>query len=485
MSTFDEIKPIANTLEMRSHLLAWAIDVDKNNTLSNPDWFPTDAEKSIVKAINAYYSKYSKPTYLDHLRDTLAKDAHHEQIHNILNLVDANIDLMKADPIRIAHLEDSAYAWIRLQALKNAIIESTDAVKAGDIHKPLELITAASLLGRYSEDLIRMDEWLTELDPPRKALYQDIIYANTVNIHMGESKSFKTMFGLWQAINMALQNIPVLWLNCDMDTPMLRERVRAMQKHLKLPSNAPLYIETRRPFVLDEANLAWLLYICEEYGIEAIYIDCLAKIIGAANPDKAQDMEPFMTRLRLLADAGISSNIIHHTTRNSAHVRGSTVMEANADRIFMYRKNDKTKMTLTCPMTRIQDYDGSEWGWRPVKDLQGQLTSCSWVYSGAAKADPKTQSKEAQAIIAIPKIMDDEGGEADTPTILNGLKLEYNIGNVSGRRALKRLESDGTIRKPDKLGKDGRHIWKIVGHLDVIAIKELMDRLKEEKSSAV
>ena len=155
----DIVSPVR---EFRESLLAVLLYTDWLSRYGSQsveaEFFPTRDEQQLVGWLGSYHSQYHNPPSEAETLDKFSDDG------DVLELA-RHVFAVEGDDLRYAR--DHLVEFVQAQAMKLAILQSVDCIKAGDLQKPLELVREAQAvctdhleLGR--ELVADADDWIND-----------------------------------------------------------------------------------------------------------------------------------------------------------------------------------------------------------------------------------------------------------------------------------------------------------------------------------
>lgn len=144
---------VASTPEFRCKILAVILYTDwltRYGTILIPAYFPTNAEKELLKFINSYYEDYGSISPCSDLYE------YFNDADDVTGLLDQVQDVGDED---ISYTADRTLEFCKTQAMKIAILQSVDCIRDGDLSTPLQLVREAQTVGSdtmaLGRDLVR------------------------------------------------------------------------------------------------------------------------------------------------------------------------------------------------------------------------------------------------------------------------------------------------------------------------------------------
>lgn len=209
--------------------------------------------------------------------------------------------------------------------------------------------------------------------PPSRNIVEEIIPAGGIVMVAGEAGSFKT--GLVSALAWAVatdtpwlgldvEGGPVLWLNADMPKAACQERMAAFGRggnHSQRGHLLTLYPWLSPPLALDDAHsVRLLIHEAKRTGAVLIVLDCLSKMLGAADENSNSECRTVMHNLRVIAqETGAAVVFIHHTPKASrmggtgngrpAGHRGAATIRDLVDGSFLVSREPASDLVTMTP----------------------------------------------------------------------------------------------------------------------------------------
>ena len=117
------------------------------------------------------------------------------------------------------------------------------------------------------------------------------------------------------------------------------------------------------------ADIGEVASLVRETGARLLILDSLRRLAPGMREDKSDDAAPVMAALAEMArDTGCAVVVIHHrsTKANAADVRGSSVLEDQADIVFVLERvsrdpQGRTRRRLRCSKMRPDQEPGAVW----------------------------------------------------------------------------------------------------------------------------
>lgn len=177
--------------------------------------------------------------------------------------------------------------------------------------------------------------------PHQEWCIADLLTRRSLNILVGDPGSKKTLLALDLAVCTALgkpwlgravSQCPVLFVDEETGKPRLWARIHAALNGHAASPQTPFHYMSLPNFDLRQADdFQTLMQAAQSVNAGLIIIDALADVIRGSDENSAFALQPFLNRMRYLAEATHAAILILHHNNRSGAFRGSSVISAGVD----------------------------------------------------------------------------------------------------------------------------------------------------------
>ena len=297
--------------------------------------------------------------------------------------------------------------------------------------------------------------------PENKWLIEKLIPLEGITIIAGAPASYKTWVILEMAIQIAKGGVLFDKFSCEESKVLIideENHLRMVQERLKLlgaSPELPISFLSQTNFIITEEEIVKkVLEVCNQEGINVIFIDSLVRVNRAEENDASQMSEVFRA-VKKLCQEGKTVILTHHERKEGAfkvsaqnRLRGSSDILASVDsHIAMQKdKDDQSRLIIEQPKLRCdKEIEPLE-----VKFISGE-DKAYFEYLGAyqEKSKKKDLAKEI-----IPKILDNQADGMSRGDIVKKVRESEKIGQKSIREALDEMLQEEIIFEKSGSGNE-------------------------------
>lgn len=177
--------------------------------------------------------------------------------------------------------------------------------------------------------------------PQQDWCIEGLLSRRSLSILVGDPGSKKTLLALDLAVCLAMGKpwlgrhtlqCPVLFVDEETGRPRLWARIHAALQAHHAPTDAPFHYMSLPNFDLrDPDECQRLMESAQSVNAGLIVIDSLASVIRGSDENSVLSLQPFILRMRYLAEAAHTAVLIIHHNNKSGIFRGSSVISAGVD----------------------------------------------------------------------------------------------------------------------------------------------------------
>ncbi|UYN92475.1 MAG: AAA family ATPase [Anaerolineales bacterium] len=177
--------------------------------------------------------------------------------------------------------------------------------------------------------------------PQQDWCIEGLLSRRSLSILVGDPGSKKTLLALDLAVCLAMGKpwlgrhtlqCPVLFIDEETGRPRLWARIHAALQAHNAPTDAPFHYMSLPNFDLrDPDECQRLMESAQSVNAGLIVIDSLASVIRGSDENSVLSLQPFILRMRYLAEAAHTAVLIIHHNNKSGIFRGSSVISAGVD----------------------------------------------------------------------------------------------------------------------------------------------------------
>jgi KaiC/GvpD/RAD55 family RecA-like ATPase len=358
--------------------------------------------------------------------------------------------------------------------------------------KPLTSLSAEE---REKLSLLSLDDLAALPDPVY--LIDGVLPANVLGVLYGAPGAGKSFIALDMASAIASgrewlgrETRPgkVLYVAAEGALGMKR-RIAAYQTRHSIPGDNIRFLPVPFDARSSKSSDAVVAVLAENgFKPDLIIVDTLARVAVGADENSAKDMGQVVEGFEMLRrNSGATILVIHHTTKNGNHVRGSSALEGASDVMIECDKAEDAKGTaaakLTC--TKMKDDEPFPEMGICLEKVELPNGKSSLLVQGSAKVFSKKGSGKADrktelSICEILQTQFDEKGARHKDLKAAFLKKEGKSKESAFDRALRSLKDRGDIVKNDVEGHE--HYTYPAGRITEQGKSELRQQFADFKS---
>ncbi|QYK51218.1 MAG: AAA family ATPase [Anaerolineales bacterium] len=190
-----------------------------------------------------------------------------------------------------------------------------------------------------------------------------LLARRSLNILVGDPGSKKTLLALDLAVCLAagkpwlgrpVHQCPVLFIDEETGKPRLWARIHAsLQAHNATPETPFHYMSLPNFDLRDPDECERLMQAAQSVNAGLIVIDALADVVRGSDENSVLALQPFILRMRYLAEATHAAVLILHHNNKSGIFRGSSVISAGVDLLLNIESEpDSARINLQPLKTR-------------------------------------------------------------------------------------------------------------------------------------
>jgi archaellum biogenesis ATPase FlaH len=204
-----------------------------------------------------------------------------------------------------------------------------------------------------------------KIEPSFEWIVEPLFSKGSLSVIVGASGSMKTYAMLHAGLCIAAgkqwlgfptKQTPVLYVDEESGEERISLRIKQIVKGESLPDSFPFkFSPTPRLNFTQDEHVQLLRDQIVQYKFRLVIIDSMIDVIGDADENSANAINPVMMRLSQLAkETKAAIVLIHHTGKDSKY-RGTSAIPGSVD-LMLYLKKDKEK-SLTFSVIKARDID--------------------------------------------------------------------------------------------------------------------------------
>lgn len=200
---------------------------------------------------------------------------------------------------------------------------------------------------------------------------------------------------------------PVLYLDAEMPSAVVQDRIRALSgsldaaareaawKNLTLVSIADIARTHDVPSLGTPEGQRWLLDLSHTTGAQLVVLDSLAMLFDLDDENSASDTRVVQELIRHLNSRNVASVVVHHSGKGGTSYRGSSSLAAPSQAVIglvSRRRKPDEQIAATLRWDKIRGRVDANMRDQPVALVAGPDGNLGWVFGagdGPATADPQ------------------------------------------------------------------------------------------------